>query len=109
MFGAEHPYTQLVPKLVGVDPDDAFSAVPYEKGSTLLFYLEQKLGGPDVFEPFLRAYIDKFKYKSITTDDWKAFLYEFFNDKVGMIFRKMTGLLLTLVLMGMIISTNLLN
>ncbi len=46
MFGAEHPFTHLVPDLKGVDPDDAFSTVPYEKGSNLLFYLEQKLGGP---------------------------------------------------------------
>jgi len=74
-------YTELVPKLTGIDPDDAFSIVPYEKGSTLLMYLEQKLGGPEVFEPFLKAYIEKFKYKSITTDDWKSFLYEFFDAK----------------------------
>ena len=39
------PYTHLVPDLKGVDPDDAFSRVPYEKGSNLLMYLEQKLGG----------------------------------------------------------------
>jgi len=39
------PYTHLVPALKGVDPDDAFSIVPYEKGSNLLMYLEQKLGG----------------------------------------------------------------
>jgi leukotriene-A4 hydrolase len=74
-------YTQLVPKLKGVDPDDAFSIVPYEKGSNLLMYLEQKLGGPEVFEPFLKAYIQEFKFKSIVTDDWKAFLYKFFSDK----------------------------
>ncbi len=46
VFGKEHPYTHLVPELKGVDPDDAFSTVPYEKGSNLLMYLEQKLGGP---------------------------------------------------------------
>lgn len=46
VFGPEHPYTHLVPELVGVDPDDAFSTVPYEKGSALLMYLEQLLGGP---------------------------------------------------------------
>lgn len=40
------PYTQLIPDLKGVDPDDAFSIVPYEKGFTLLFYLETLLGGP---------------------------------------------------------------
>ena len=44
--------------------------------STLVFLLAE------AFEPFLRAYIDKFKYKSITTSDWKAFLYEFFSEKV---------------------------
>lgn len=40
------PYTRLIPDLKGVDPDDAFSIVPYEKGFTLLFYLETLLGGP---------------------------------------------------------------
>ena len=48
-FGVDHPYTKLVPKLDGVDPDDAFSSVPYEKGYSLLMYLEQKLGGPGKF------------------------------------------------------------
>lgn len=36
----------MVPKLSGVHPDDAFSRVPYEKGSLFLFYLETLLGGP---------------------------------------------------------------
>ena len=45
LFGAENPLTNLVPKLNGIDPDDAFSRVPYEKGSTLLYYLEGLLGG----------------------------------------------------------------
>ena len=44
-FGPENPLTNLVPKLNGIDPDDAFSSVPYEKGSTLLNYLEGLLGG----------------------------------------------------------------
>ena len=34
------PLTALVVNLTGVDPDDAFSRVPYEKGSTFLWYLE---------------------------------------------------------------------
>ena len=49
VFGKNHPFTHLVPDLKGVDPDDAFSSVPYEKGSNLLMYLEQKLGGPGMF------------------------------------------------------------
>lgn len=40
------PYTHLVPIVRDVDPDDVFSSVPYEKGSSLLMYLEQTLGGP---------------------------------------------------------------
>jgi hypothetical protein len=31
--------------LKGISPDDAFSAVPYEKGHTLLFHLEELVGG----------------------------------------------------------------
>ena len=46
VFGKDDQFTELVPNLVGVDPDDAFSSVPYEKGSSLLMYLEEKLGGP---------------------------------------------------------------
>ena len=38
--------TALVVNLDGVDPDDAFSVVPYEKGSTFLWYLEDTVGGP---------------------------------------------------------------
>jgi hypothetical protein len=31
LLGAESPLTALVPALDGIDPDDAFSSVPYEK------------------------------------------------------------------------------
>lgn len=29
----------------------------------------------------MKAYIQHFSYKAITTEDWKAFLYSFFNDE----------------------------
>ena len=38
--------TAMRPTLTSVHPDDAFSSVPYEKGSAFLFYLETLLGGP---------------------------------------------------------------
>lgn len=66
--------------LKGVDPDDSFSTVPYEKGHTFLYYLETLLGAESM-DAFLKAYVERFKYKSIVTDDWKSFLYEFFADK----------------------------
>lgn len=81
-FGATNPLTNLVPNLHEVDVDAAFSSVPYEKGFALLFYLEQLLGGPDVFLGFLKTYIQVFAYKSVTTEEWKTFLYSYFKDKV---------------------------
>lgn len=39
--GPDHPYTRLIPDLKGgVDPDDVFSKVPYEKGFWFLYYLQ---------------------------------------------------------------------
>ncbi|KAI8324069.1 leukotriene A4 hydrolase [Martensiomyces pterosporus] len=79
-YGTDSPLTSLVPKLDGVDPDDAYSTVPYDKGAHLLYYLEQYLGGPEVFEPYMRSYISKFQGKSITTQDWKDYLFEYFAE-----------------------------
>lgn len=73
--------TKLVVDLSDVSPDDAFSSVPYMKGSTFLRYLEDLLGGPSVFEPFLRAYLSNFKYKSIMTKDFQKYFYDYFNEK----------------------------
>lgn len=73
--------TKLVVDLSNVSPDDAFSSVPYMKGSTFLRYLEDLLGGPEIFEPFLRSYLTKFKYESILTKDFQKFFYDYFNEK----------------------------
>ena len=80
VFGPTSPFTSLVPKLAGVDPDDAFSRVPYEKGSTFLWYLEDTVGGPEKFEPFLKFYYKKFSYQSIDSDTFKACFQEYFKD-----------------------------
>jgi hypothetical protein len=42
-------FTKLVPNLVGVDPDDAFSTVPYEKGFCLLQYLQTLVSPSEVY------------------------------------------------------------
>ena len=46
--------------LDGVDPDDAFSVVPYEKGSTFLWYLEDTVGGPGKCSSIIFLYQDSF-------------------------------------------------
>jgi leukotriene-A4 hydrolase len=83
LFGEDNPLTRLVHDLKGVHPDDAFSVVPYEKGQTFLRHLEEVVGGPDQFEPFLRKYFDTFKFKSIDSDDFKSFFLEHFADNAA--------------------------
>jgi leukotriene-A4 hydrolase len=43
-----------------VDPDDAFSSIPYEKGYIFLYYLQELVGGPSVFEPFIKEHCKKY-------------------------------------------------
>ena len=74
-FGASHPLTHMVPQLRDVDPDDAFSSVPYEKGFNLLHYLST-LVGAEAFEAFARAYVDHFKFKTLTSADFRTFFME---------------------------------
>lgn len=84
-FGANSPLTNLVPSLQDVDPDEAFSSVPYEKGFALLYHLEELLGGPEVFMGFVKSYIQLFAYSSVTTDEWKNYLFTYFKDKVDIL------------------------
>jgi len=72
----------LIPNLKNILPNDFTQYVPYEMGFILLCELEDLLGGPSVFEPFLKSYFSKFALQSITTNDWLKFLYESFPDKI---------------------------
>jgi hypothetical protein len=55
-----------------VDPDTAYSIVPYEKGALFLWRLELELGRP-AFDRFLRDYIDRFRFQAITTEQFVEF------------------------------------
>lgn len=61
--------------LSGRDPDDGMTQVPYLKGELLLRLLENTVGRTR-FDSFLRAYFDHFAFRSITTDDFVAYLQE---------------------------------
>jgi leukotriene-A4 hydrolase len=77
-YGADHEFTKLVPQLDACDPDDAFSSVPYEKGFQLLYYLSS-LVGESPFERFAQAYCARFKFHTVTSDDFKAFFLNHFR------------------------------
>lgn len=82
-FGHDHGYTCLHVHLTGVDPDDAFSSVPYEKGFNFLCYLESLVGGPELMNPFLRAHCDRFANSVVNCFVWKEFFLNYFKDKVA--------------------------
>ena len=79
-YGEDHEFTKLVPDLTGVDPDDAFSSVPYEKGFTLLAWLQERVGGPERFDRYLLAYYDHFGGKTLTSAEFACFFMDFFTE-----------------------------
>lgn len=80
-LGKKSNLTSLVVNLKNkIHPDDAFSSVPYEKGSLFLRYIENIVGGPEKFEPFLRKYFETYKYKSLTTDEFVSFFKSEFSE-----------------------------
>jgi len=68
-FADQPGMTRLRTHLAGIDPDDAFSQVPYEKGYFFLRALEEA-AGRDAFGAWLRGYLDAFRFGAITTDDF---------------------------------------
>ena len=70
-FGPTNPLTRLIPPLDGIDPDDSFSAVPYEKGLSLLCHLSAVVGGHPIFEQFAAHYIGTFKRRTLTSADFR--------------------------------------
>jgi len=79
-YGETNQFTSLNPNLAGKDPDNAISWVPYEKGSTFLWYLEDIVGGADNFDPFLKSYLDHFAYQSIDSEQFKKYFNSFFSN-----------------------------
>lgn len=76
-FGPDSPLTRLKTDLEGVDPDEVYSVVPYEKGFLFVSLLERTVGR-EKMDAFLRAYMDRFEFTSITTEDFLGFLQEQF-------------------------------
>ena len=55
------------------NPDDAFSDIPYEKGSNFLALLEKHFGRP-AFDAFLKNYFDTHAFRSMTTERFLDYL-----------------------------------
>ncbi|MBX5483348.1 MAG: M1 family metallopeptidase [Myxococcaceae bacterium] len=65
--------TRLRTQLDGVDPDDAYSQVPYEKGYLFLRALEEAVGR-EAFDRFIHRYVERFRFQSLTTEQFVDFV-----------------------------------
>ena len=72
-FADKPQLTCLRTHLQGIDPDEAFSVVPYEKGYLLFRALEEAVGRMR-FDGFLREYLAHFRFKSLTTEEFAAYV-----------------------------------
>jgi leukotriene-A4 hydrolase len=76
-------FTRLVLQIGDRDPDDSYSTVAYEKGFCFLYSLEKRVGSKD-FGRFFQAYVQKFSYGIVSSEEFKSFFLSFFegDDKV---------------------------
>ena len=72
-FGSDSPLTRLRTELAGVDPDDAYSTIPYEKGALFLAALE-RAAGRERFDRFVRDYLHRHRFGTITSEAFLLFL-----------------------------------
>ncbi|AEO63452.1 uncharacterized protein THITE_2108732 [Thermothielavioides terrestris NRRL 8126] len=77
-FGKDHEFTKLCISHKNIDPDDAFSTVPYEKGFHFIYYLE-RLVGRENFDKFIPHYFGKWANKSLDSYEFKDTFLEFFS------------------------------
>ena len=70
-FADRPEMTKLRPDLAGVDPDECYSLIPYEKGYLFLCAIEAAVGR-EAFSTWLRSYLTTFRFGAITTDDFEA-------------------------------------
>ncbi|KAL1873813.1 hypothetical protein VTK73DRAFT_728 [Phialemonium thermophilum] len=77
-FGKDHAFTKLCISHKGIDPDDAFSTVPYEKGFHFVYYLD-RLVGRENFDKFIPYYFSKWANKSLDSYEFKDTFLEFFS------------------------------
>ena len=73
----------LVTDLTCTDPDDFFSSIPYEKGSQFLYWLEKAIVQDSVlFEKCIQAWVKENAYKTITSEQFRAFFETYFSENV---------------------------
>lgn len=65
--------TRLRTHLEGIDPDEAFSVVPYDKGELFLRTIEAAVGRGR-FDEFAKRYLARYRFDAVTTEGFLAFV-----------------------------------
>jgi leukotriene-A4 hydrolase len=74
--------TWLKLDLAGRDPDDGMTAIAYDKGYFFLRMLEETVGR-DEWDKFVRGYFDRHAFRSMTTEDFVAYLKQNLDPEVN--------------------------
>lgn len=74
-MGATNADTKLKGNYEGRDPDEGVSDIAYEKGYSFIRTIEEAVGR-EKFDTFLRGYFDSHAFKSVTTEEFLAYLDE---------------------------------
>lgn len=72
-YGMDSKYTCLKTSLMDDDPEEAASYIAYFKGSDFLQCLENA-AGRETFDGFIDGYIQKFRFSSLTTEEFLDYL-----------------------------------
>ncbi len=72
-MGPTNEDTKLKANFDGRDPDEGVSDIAYEKGYSFIRTIEEAVGR-EKFDTFLRNYFDSHAFKSITTEEFLAYL-----------------------------------
>jgi leukotriene-A4 hydrolase len=76
-YGADWPQSRLRTEMTGIDPDDVYSCIPYEKGYLFVRLLEETVGRAR-WDEFMRDYVATFAFQSITSERFAAFVEQHF-------------------------------
>ncbi|CAE7351135.1 ltah-1.1 [Symbiodinium sp. KB8] len=79
----QSPFTVLVPALDGVDPDDSFSSVPYEKGFLLFDTIRRVVGDRARFLGWFKSWFATFRRRCATSEDLKLHVIDHFAAAEG--------------------------
>ncbi|SKB75312.1 M1 family metallopeptidase [Daejeonella lutea] len=74
-MGATNADTKLKGDYEGRDPDEGVSDIAYEKGYSFIRTIEEAVGR-ERFDKFLRGYFDSHAFRSVTTEEFLAYLDE---------------------------------